>query len=237
MNLLTPPITFKFITYHSQMSQQYKHEKKNLRNTINSFISPSHDRRFTIAIYYKSTKLRQLFIKNNLHQDTSNSYVAYQYTCPMDGCNPSQIYIGYTYNHFPKAENDSTHTNRSHIRTQQKTVHQHRINTAKMLNTAKYFTLIRQGDIDHGTHLSTINSDGDTRIFHVFWLQICNTAAPLFFLCLYKDWTVLHRIYWLCFEFIAIIYFINRFFVFVFHIIYSFFIFLPLTVVINVHYM
>ena len=137
------------------MSQQYKQEKKNLRNTINSFISPSHDRRLTIAIYYKITKLRQLFIKNNLHQDTSNSYVAYQYTCPMDGCNPSQIYIGYTYNHFPKAENDITHTNRSHIRTQQKTVHQHRINTAKMLNAAKYFTLIRQGDIDHGSTYQT----------------------------------------------------------------------------------
>ena len=78
--------------YHSQMSQQYKQEEKNLRNIVNNFFSPSHDRRLTIAVYYKSTKLRQLFIKTDLHQDTSNSHVC-QYTCPMDECNPSQIYI------------------------------------------------------------------------------------------------------------------------------------------------
>ena len=81
--------------YRSQMSQQDKQEEKNLRNIVNNFISPSHDRSLTIAIYYKNTKLRQLFIKNNLHQET-NSHVVYQYTCPIDGCNLSQIYIGYT---------------------------------------------------------------------------------------------------------------------------------------------
>ena len=56
--------------YRSQMSQQDKQEEKNLRNIVNNFISPSHDKSLTIAIYYKNTKLRQLFIKNNLHQDT-----------------------------------------------------------------------------------------------------------------------------------------------------------------------
>ena len=38
--------------------------KRNKVNIVNNFISPSHDRSLTIAIYYKNTKLRQLFIKN-----------------------------------------------------------------------------------------------------------------------------------------------------------------------------
>ena len=99
------------------MSQQYKQEEKNLRNIVNNFISPTHDRSLTIAIYYKNTKLRQLFIKNNLHQDTSNSHVVYQYTCPMDGCNPSQIYIGYTTTSLKQRM--TAHTQNGVIRTHQ----------------------------------------------------------------------------------------------------------------------
>ena len=32
--------------------------------------------------------------QNKPPQNTNNSQVVYQYTVPMDGCNPSQIYIG-----------------------------------------------------------------------------------------------------------------------------------------------
>ena len=125
--------------YRSQMSQQYKQVEKNLRNIVNNFISLSHDRRLTIAIYYKNTKLRQLFTKNNLHQDTSNSHVLYQYTCPMDGCNTSQIYIGYTTTSLKQRM--TAHTQNGGIRTHQQTVHQHKV--PKYKSTPKYSAEIR----------------------------------------------------------------------------------------------
>ena len=161
--------------YRNQMSQQYKQEEKNLRNIVNNFISPSHDRSLTIAIYYKNTKLRQLFIKNNLHQDTSNSHVVYQYTCPMDGCNPSQIYIGYTTTSLKQRM--TAHTQNGGIRTHQQTVHQRKIKTAEILEHTKVLyrnqdkielqimeaLLIKQ----HNPPLNNQQS-GDTRILHIF---------------------------------------------------------------------
>ena len=157
------------------MSQQYKQEEKNLRNIVNNFISLTHDRSLTIAIYYKNTKLRQLFIKNNLHQDTSNSHVVYQYTCPMDGCNPSQIYIGYTTTSLKQRM--TAHTQNGGIRTHQQTVHQRKIKTAEILEHTKVIyrnqdkielqimeaLLIKQ----HNPPLNNQQS-GDTRILHIF---------------------------------------------------------------------
>ena len=127
--------------YHSQMSQQYKQEEENLRNIVNNFFSPSHDGRLTIAVYYKSTKLRQLFIKNNLHQDTSNSHVVCQYTYPMDECNLSQIYIGYTTTSLKQRM--TAHTQNGGIRTHQQTVHKRKIKTTEILEHTKYSTEIR----------------------------------------------------------------------------------------------
>ena len=161
--------------YRNQMSQQYKQEEKNLRNIVNNFISPSHDRSLTIAIYYKNTKLRQLFIKNNLHQDTSNSHVVYQYTCPMDGCNPSQIYIGYTTTSLKQRM--TAHTQNGGIRTHQQTVHQRKIKTAEILEHTK--VLYRNQDkielqimeaLLIKQHNPPLNNQqlGDTRILHIF---------------------------------------------------------------------
>ena len=44
----------------------------------------------------KNRKLSNVFIKNNIHKDPSNSHVVYQYVCPGDMCRQSQTYIGYT---------------------------------------------------------------------------------------------------------------------------------------------
>ena len=66
--------------------------------SLNNSISPSRNRRLTIATTTRAPiKLRQLLIKKHpppRHKQQSCCIPIY--TCPMDGCNPSQIYIVYT---------------------------------------------------------------------------------------------------------------------------------------------
>ena len=116
--------------YRSQMSQQYKQEEKNLPNIINNFISPSHDR--PLLSTARAPNPGNCSSKTT---STETQAIATLYTnilAPWTGVIPPK----YIYNHFPKAENDSTHTNGG-IRTNQQTVHQRKIKTVQILEHSK----------------------------------------------------------------------------------------------------
>ena len=52
-----------------------------------------------LIIYYKTKKLSNLFIKNNIHRvtDVADKHnVVYLWTCNRDGCDSTQTYLGFT---------------------------------------------------------------------------------------------------------------------------------------------
>ena len=61
------------------MSPQYKTEEKNLRKIISEHISCKSDGKINLSIYYKNRKLSNVFIKNDIHKDPSNSHVVNLY--------------------------------------------------------------------------------------------------------------------------------------------------------------
>ena len=65
-----------------------------------------------IAIYYKSTKLRQLFIKTNLHKTEAIARLYTNILSQWTGVIPPKCILDNIYNHFPKADNDSTHSSK-----------------------------------------------------------------------------------------------------------------------------
>ena len=82
------------------MCKNYKVEEKHLNSIISKNVKPTNDDdKLKLVIYYKTRKLRELFIKNK--PTTSNSianrhHVVYAYSCTLGGCNASPKYIGYT---------------------------------------------------------------------------------------------------------------------------------------------
>ena len=86
--------------YRSQMSLQYKQEKETLKKIIADFVVPvKEEDQVKLNIFYKNKKLQNLFMKNNIHKpedQTKESRVVYQYTCPKQECQPCTSYIGYT---------------------------------------------------------------------------------------------------------------------------------------------
>ena len=87
--------------FESQMTQNYKQDENQLKAIINSNIRPvAVNDRVKLIIYYKSRKLKNLFIKNNMHNSnqgvSSRHHCVYQYSCDQAGCNSSQTYIGHT---------------------------------------------------------------------------------------------------------------------------------------------
>lgn len=88
--------TIKFY-YKNQMTSQYKHEEKLLRKIVDDHVkSTDQSRSVKLNIYYRARRLSSLFIRNNLHRNSSPSNVVYRYTCDHGGCQPNQTYIGYT---------------------------------------------------------------------------------------------------------------------------------------------
>ena len=90
-------VSFYFL---NQMSENYKQDEKQLQDIFNKNVSPiSNDSHVQLIIYYKSRKLKDLFIKNNVHSNKEfgdRHHCVYQYVCPRDGCNSAQSYIGHT---------------------------------------------------------------------------------------------------------------------------------------------
>ena len=117
--------------YRNQMSSQNKQEEQNIRKIIEDHTSPKAGHTIKLSIYYKSRKLSQLFIKNNIHVDTSNSHVVYRYCCNTDMCQQSKKYIGYTTTTLKQRM--TMHAQNGSILTHHKEVHKNKIKTAEIL--------------------------------------------------------------------------------------------------------
>ena len=86
--------------FQGQMCKNYKVEEKQLKYIINKNVKPtSDDNKLELVVYYKTRKLKELFIKNKTATPNSianHHHVVYVYSCTLGGCNSSSKYIGYT---------------------------------------------------------------------------------------------------------------------------------------------
>ena len=82
------------------MSSLYKQEEETMKKIIADLEVPVREEdQVTLNIFYKSKKLQNLFMKSNIHKpedQTKESRVVYQYTCPKQQCQPCISYLGYT---------------------------------------------------------------------------------------------------------------------------------------------
>ena len=89
-------ITTLNLYFRNQMSTQYKQVEDTLKKIIYDNAKPiNENHKLQLHIYYKTTKLKNLFIKNNPHS-TTKSNVVYRYTCNNRECQQAESYIGYT---------------------------------------------------------------------------------------------------------------------------------------------
>lgn len=162
--------------YRNQMSSQHKQEERNLRRILKDHISHKRNGTINLSIYYKSRKLRNLFIKNNIHADSSNSHVVYQYECPNDLCQQSTTtYIGYTTNTIKQRM--TMHAQTGSIISHHKETHNNRPRTAEIMEDVsaifksrdKNELLIAEALLikDRKPCLNNQN-EGNTRILHIF---------------------------------------------------------------------
>jgi hypothetical protein len=90
------------IYFKNQMTSNYKQDEKQLRDVIEKTMAPSDPtEKVKLNIYYQNRKVRNLFIKNNVHNNSGDvakrHHVVYQYSCVRDSCNTTiPMYIGYT---------------------------------------------------------------------------------------------------------------------------------------------
>ena len=124
------------------MSSNYKQDESQLKTIIQKHAQPvSNSHELKLIIYYKSRKIKNIFIKNNVHHtnDIAEKYnVVYQWTCDRDGCNSTnQEYIGYTT--CTIKERFRTHTqNSSSIKKHLRDQHQiQKITTAQLIPSIK----------------------------------------------------------------------------------------------------
>ena len=87
--------------FHNQMTANYKQDENQLIKIVKEHVEPCDENfRINLTIFYRARKLGQLFIRNKLYSGkidiAERHHVVYQYTCPRDGCNSTQSYIGYT---------------------------------------------------------------------------------------------------------------------------------------------
>ena len=80
--------------------RNYKVEEKQLRTIVDKDIKPTNeDHKIELVIYYKTRKLKELFVKNKSEAPKSTAnrhHVVYAFSCTLGGCNSSSKYIGYT---------------------------------------------------------------------------------------------------------------------------------------------
>ena len=85
------------IFYCHRMSNNYKTEESKLKSIIrNNIQAVQDDHQVCLNIYYKSRKLKNLFIKNSPVDLGLGERSVYLYKCPYGQCNMSNFYVGYT---------------------------------------------------------------------------------------------------------------------------------------------
>ena len=83
--------------YRNQITSNYRQVEKELTAIINSSIETTNEAKLKLNIYYKSRKVKNLFIRNNSNKPDQPFNVVYQYTCNQGECTTSQsTYIGHT---------------------------------------------------------------------------------------------------------------------------------------------
>ena len=122
--------------YQGQMSCQHKQEEDNLRKILDEHLTPSNSNEIQLSIYYRSKKLSQLFIKNNIHKDSDDSRCVYRYTCPIkERCQPSTTYLGHTTCTIKKRM--TMHAQHGSIKEHHLEVHDNKITTADIIANIK----------------------------------------------------------------------------------------------------
>jgi hypothetical protein len=124
--------------FKNQMATNYQQDEKLLRTIVERNIeTTSETSKLKLNIYYQNKKVSHLFIKNNVHNNNSETakrhHVVYRYTCTRDGCNTAPSYIGYTT--CSVTERFRTHTqNSSSIKKHLQDVHNiNRVTTAELV--------------------------------------------------------------------------------------------------------
>ena len=90
------------IMYENQMHSNYKQDEKAFRNIINTYVKPaSPEITVKCLVYYKTKKVSDFLIKNNLSSANSDPLsrhdVVYEYKCTYGECvSLNHSYIGYT---------------------------------------------------------------------------------------------------------------------------------------------
>lgn len=120
--------------FKNQMTSQYKQDEHRLKQIISDYTAPTEENNhINLTIYYKSKKLKNLFIRNNSRkiEDSKKSHLVYQYSCPNEGCSPSTLYVGYT--ECALVDRMRNHTQSGSIMTHNRETHGTKLSTNDIL--------------------------------------------------------------------------------------------------------
>ena len=84
------------------MSNTYKQVEKELKKIVHDYIIEQENKELKLLIYYRNKKVKNLFIKNNMHAPKEPFNVVYQYTCDQVPCTQAQttVNIYWIYDHY-----------------------------------------------------------------------------------------------------------------------------------------
>ena len=93
--------------YENQMTENYKLDEKVLKDIFRNKIKCiNSNEKIHLLIYYKSKKVSNLLMRNNLNYEKSEmnrSHMVYKINCPVKDCDLSNpCYVGYTQNTIEK---------------------------------------------------------------------------------------------------------------------------------------
>ena len=123
--------------FKNQMTSLYKQEERRIKEIITNNLKGKNDEKIKLLVYYKSKKVRDLFIKNNIHNTPheKKSHVVYSFSCKYEGCRPLTQYIGYT--ECVLADRMRNHAQNGAIIKHSIDAHQHKLTTAQILEHTK----------------------------------------------------------------------------------------------------
>ena len=124
------------IYYKNQMTSYYKNDEKQLQKIISKYIKPKEpDKKVKLLIYYKTRKLKNLLIKNNLNHIENKDHIVYEFTCPENSCNAVSNYIGHSTNTL--LERMKQHTREGSIKRHMKEQHNKNLDLETCINNTK----------------------------------------------------------------------------------------------------
>ena len=168
------PIETIRLFYHNQMNCQYKQEEINLKHIIFKNVAPIENHDLKLLIYYKNSKIRNLFIRNS-PKKIIDHHIVYQYKCPKGECQPPATYIGYTTTTLKQRM--TTHSQTGSIASHNQEKHKIKIRTNNILeNTTVLFHSPEKSDlliaeallIKQKSPIINNQKEGETRILKIF---------------------------------------------------------------------